>query len=517
MKVLILYPNLPLMMSPSISAAIFTDICDKLDVDVRLFETTVYIEDSRNSQDEKEDFGAGRKVVDYSDAFENIYPTNQMIPDLVKCVEEYQPDLLFLTCVEDTFADGIEMLKALKPYNIPHIMGGVFPINAPWIALENEHVDIIAIYEGEYVVRDALMAMKEGRHLTDIDGIWYKEDGKVVQKNRQPLCDINEYSPNYRLFEDNMKRFVRPVGGRARVTMPLETYRGCPYSCTYCNSPTTRAMDRNFLRRKTIDTVKKELEEFREKYDPGFLFIIDDSFTARPKRELFALCELLGDFGIPWWCNTRLDDISPEILDAMKAGGCERIQFGLESGNEKYRSEVLLRKVKQEVYHQKAKILNDSGIPYGLNVILGMPDETRSMVMDTARLCKEIGGYDGLGVSIFVPYHGTGLREIAVNKGYMPYDMIGSEFGLQGLPTLTMPEPYLQKEEIMDLAQKFKYYAYFDEKYWADIDAATDLTKWEKIYNEEFFYSPLASPGYERVEKRKRSPWACAADEYMAF
>ena len=504
-------------MSPSISAALFTDICDKMGVEVDMFETTTYVESTDNSQSTKENTGAGRKVVDYAEAFEGIYPTEQMIPDLVKKVEEYKPDLLFLSCVEDTYRDGCRMLEALSHLNIPHVMGGVFPINAPWIALENEHVNTIAIYEGEYVVRDVIAAMQAGDPISSVDGVWYKDDsGKVVQNNRQPLVDINEYIPNYRLFEDNPGRFVRPIGGKAYRTLPLETYRGCPYSCTYCNSPTTRQMDRNFLRRKTIDVVKKELDILREKHDPEFLFIIDDSFTARPKAELFKLLEVLKDYGVPWWCNTRIDDVTPDVLQAMKEAHCDRIQFGLESGNEDYRINYLLRKVKQETYLEKAKVINDSGIPYGLNVIIGMPDETKSMVMDTAELCKQIGGYDGIGVSIFIPYHGTGLREIAVSKGYYPYDRLGSD-GFQGKPVIDMPPPFLQTEETVELAQKFKFYAYFDKKYWADIDKATDLSDWEELYNKEFFFSPRAVNGKDRLMARQRSPWACSPDEYMAF
>lgn len=518
MKILILYPNLPLMMSPSISTGIFTDICDKHNVKVDMFETTTYIETFNNAQSTKEKFGAGKSDTDYSEAFKNVYPTTNMIPDLIKKVKEYKPDMIFLSCVEDTFKDGIKMLEAIKPFGIPHVMGGVFPINAPWIAIENKFVDIISIYEGEYVVKDMILSYKQNKPLTSVDGIWYKDNsGKVIQNNRQPLVNINEYIPNYRLFEKEPGRFYRPIGGKSRRTVPLETYRGCPYACTYCNSPTTRQMDRNFLRRKTIDTVKKELEFLREKHDPEFLFIIDDSFTARPKQELYNLLELLKDYGVPWWCNTRLDDVTPEILKKMKEAHCDRIQFGLESGNEDYRINYLLRKVKQQTYIEKSKIINDSGIPYGLNVIIGMPDETRQMVMDTIELVREIGGYDGIGVSMFVPYHGTGLRDIAVSKGYYPFDKLASDGGFQGNPVLDMPKPFLQKEECMDLAIKFKFFAFFDKRYWKEIEQSKDITKWEKLYNKEFFYSEFAVGGNERIKARRSSTWACAPDEYMAF
>ena len=58
----------------------------------------------------------------------------------------------------------------------------------------------------------------------------------------------------------------------------------------------------------------------------------------------------------------------------MKQAHCDRIQFGVESGNEQYRMDVLKRRVKQEVYLNKADIINKSGIPYGLNAIIGMPN-----------------------------------------------------------------------------------------------------------------------------------------------
>lgn len=357
MRVLILYPNLPLMVSPSIAVGLFTSICKENCAEVRLFETTAYDDAAASTHAIKEKFGSGQQIRDYVDAFENVYPTDQMIPDLIKTVEEYRPDLILMSCVEDTFRDGTMMLEAIEPFNIPHIMGGVFPINAPWQALDNPYVTHICRYEGEQVVRDALA----GIPLNEIKGVWWKDGDKVVQNPPQDLVDINQTYIDYSLYRD--ERFYRPIGGRIVKTVQLETYRGCPYSCTYCNSPTTRLMDRNFLRRKNIDVMRAEMERMVEELDPDYWFILDDSFTARPRKELFALLDLLKEFGLPWWCNTRLDDIDDEILAKMKEAHCDRIQFGIESGNEEYRIKVLKRRVKQDVYLKKAEMLNRSGVP----------------------------------------------------------------------------------------------------------------------------------------------------------
>lgn len=499
------------MMSPPLSVALFTRICRDAEVDVKLFETTHYADTEYNAQTNKEKFGAGRKVKNYQDAFEEVKPTSQAIPDLVKLVDEYNPDLILLSLVEDTFFDGVRMLEAIQHKNIPHVVGGVFPINAPHECLRPDVIDCISRYEGEYVVRDVVERVKTKRSFKDVKGLWWSDGTK---NEPQPLVDVNEYLPDYSLFSS--KRFYRPIGGQARKTVQLETYRGCPYSCTFCNSPTTRLMDRNFLRRKSLDTVRREMYNLCEDLQTEYWFVIDDSFTARPRKELFSLLELFEEVGLPWWCNTRLDDVDEEILSAMKQAHCDRIQFGVESGNEQYRMDVLKRRVKQEVYLNKADIINKSGIPYGLNAIIGMPNETKEMVLETAKLCKDIGGYDGLGVSIFIPYWGTGLRDVAVSEGYLSYDHVGSG-GLQDEPLLDMPGPYLSKQETIDLSKKFKYYCFFDVKYWDMIDKAENLDWLEKIYQQEFFQSNTAVDGVTKIKERKRSPYACAADPYVEF
>ena len=99
----------------------------------------------------------------------------------------------------------------------------------------------------------------------------------------------------------------------------------------------------------------------------------------------------------------------------------------------------------------------------------------------------------------------------------MEYDNIGSDGGFQDKPILEMPPPYLSNAETFELASKFKYYTYFDEKFWPEIDAATDMAPWEEIYQREFYYSDKAEGGRDRIEQKKRSPYACAADPYVEF
>lgn len=517
MKILIGYPNLPMMITPALAVGLFTTICNEFNVSVKLFETTPYTDDENSGMLFKSKLGGGRSYSP-SDIGLDIKPRSQMIPDWVETVTNFSPDLIMFSTVEDTFKETRNMISAVSHLGIPHVVGGVFPINAPDVCLAVPEINCICNYEGELVLRDIIKSFKSGDVWKDVPGLQVKlSDGSTVKNPAQPLCNVNDIIPNYDLYHPN--RFLRPIGGIIRKAIQLETYRGCPYSCTFCNSPMTRKIDSNFLRRKTMEQIEKELTEYVEKYDPDYWFIGDDSFLARPRSEIFEICSVFEKFNIPWWCNTRLENVDEDILSVMKRGHCDRIQFGIESGNEEYRSNMLKRKVSNAVYYDKAKVLNDSNIPYGLNVIIGMPSETRAMVFDSIRLIKAMKGYDGIGVSIFIPYYGTELRDYAVKNDMLPSDWTSQDGLVLGGSPLTMPLNFLQPDDIWELATTIKYYCFFDESLWPLIKEAYDndsLDTVEELYNREF-YTPVAAGGTDHINLRVKNPYACSSDSYVSF
>ena len=103
--------------------------------------------------------------------------------------------------------------------------------------------------------------------------------------------------------------------------------------------------------------------------------------------------------------------------------------------------------------------------------------------------------------------------EACFEKGYLDRDWIsGNGYLVDGSP-LRMPKPYLQKDEIQDLANKFKYYTFFDESHWDVIDRMKDTSQYETIYNE---YMPkLAVGGKDHLRLKQKNIWACSAPRDM--
>jgi len=405
MKILLVYPNLPLMMAPSIAMAIFNAIGKREGCEVEIFETTQYSDAYSNRHIRMAEIGAARP-----DSFKDkdiffIKPANQIIPDFTAKCESFKPDLILMGVQEDVWGVAQSLLESIIHLNIPHILGGVFITSAPELVINNPLVNIICLQEGECVIKDAIDCLKENKPITSIKGIWWKDASGALHKNPpQPLCNISEVTPDFTCFEND--RWRRPMGGRMfNRAVSMETYRGCPYNCTYCNSPFTRDSAKisgagNYMRRKSAKIIEKEFLQYKELYDPDMIIFVDDSFLARPAKEIFEFCEMWSKYKVPFWFNTRIENCKPEYLSALKEAGVYRMTFGIESGNEKYRSEVLKRSVTNEKYLEYFNYINDSNIPYSLNVIIGMPFETRDMVLDTAMLVKASGGYDGLTLAM---------------------------------------------------------------------------------------------------------------------
>lgn len=494
-----------MMFSPALSVGLFTSICKEENVEVDIFETTYHSDQFKNRHVTLTNIGANQ-TSDAEEFFEIRDPDN-LISDFHFKVKEYNPDLILMSVAEDTYKLGIELLESIRDENIPNIVGGVFAREAKEVLLQHDVINQVCHHEGEYVVRDAIQAWKENKSLENIKGTTYRYKDHAHVNPEQELCNIAAVEPDFSLFDDS--RWARPMGGKVfQRVVPMETYRGCPYNCTYCNSPSQRAFSKennqgNFMRRKSADVIEKEIVKIIEKHNPEMIMMMDDSFLARPKKEIEEFAKVWSKYKIPFWMNTRIENCTPDTMDMMKESGCYRMSFGLESGNEKFRKDILSRNVTNETYLKHMEYINDSDIPYNFNVIIGMPYETSEMVEETARFTREARGWDALTIASFVPYRGTGLRNLAVNAGFLDPNYV-SRGGFLTEWVLNMPKPYIQHDEVFDYLKIFTLLSFFPDERWAEIKASLrDQKKYDKLMKEykSLQWSKYQEGGKTRIER----------------
>ena len=407
-----------------------------------------------------------------------------MYDDFAKKVEEFSPDLLAVSVTESTFLRGISLLddfRFKRKNNILTIIGGVFPTFAPDRAFREPSIDIVCVGEGDVAFVELCERLRSAKDFDDISNLWVKKrNGNTVKNATGPAVDINSLPPlDFSIFEDD--RYYRPMRGNIYRMLPVETHRGCPYTCTFCNSPTQNQLyeaesQSKFFRKKSIEKIREELVNFKDKWKGEYVFFWADTFLAWSSEELEEFCEMYSEFKIPFWCQSRTETVSDAVggyqkLKMLKDVGLHHMSFGMEHGNEKFRSEVVDRPYSNESAIQALKNPVKLDIPFSINNIIGFPDETYDLAMDTVEINRQIDSFS-LSCATFAPFKGTILRTLAEKRGYVDSEIISPPNASWSI--LDMPK--FPKEKIFGLQRVFVMYSKFPKSRWPEIKKAEALT-----------------------------------------
>ncbi len=475
-KVLFLYPNTYGMnMIPS-AIALFSALLKKEGHKVEIFDSTYYVTDYGIDSD-------GSKVQSLQAVAFNMedrgikMKTTPWKEDLQKKVLEFKPDLIALSTTEDMWELGLKMLYVLKDYklknNVPVIAGGVFPTFAPEIVSKEKLVDLVCVGEGENALIDLSKRILNKEDYSDLTNCWVKKDGKVLRKNlmSKPVNINNNPIIDISLFEEN--RLFRPMGGKVYKMFPVETIRGCPYTCAYCNSPDQvnlykKETNTSFFRKKRMDIVSKELKHFKNDLGVEYNYFWADTFLAMNRREFEEFCDMYSEIKIPFWFQTRPETINDYNISKLAEVGLDRISFGVEHGNEKFRREILDRRWPNSLIIEKLKIPHKYGIRYSVNNITGFPKETKKLAFDTIELNRNFDA-DNTNIVTFVPFHGTPLRKMCEELGYIKPETITKCLNDDNT-SLNMPQ--YTPAEIKEVKKCFNFYVKFPKNRWKEIERA---------------------------------------------
>jgi len=492
MKILILYPNFYGMNMLPPAVGLFTAILKKEGHEVALFDSTIYehVEGFNNIDfDKKKAKELNARAYDDTIIREHIKNSNCLL-DFKAKVESFQPGLIAMSCTEDMYPLGVTILKSLGKERPTVVAGGIFPTSSPDLTIDfsEETVDYVLTGEGENSLPEFIRRLEKGGDLKismkTVEGICYYTDKNKLHKNPLPATvDVNRLElPDYFLFEES--RYYRPMQGKVWRMFPIETHRGCPYTCAYCNSPTTmdiyKAENQKFFRKKTIKNVEAEIIHCIKNYKADSFYFWADTFLAWTGEEFNEFCDMYKSYKLPFWIQTRPETITEDRVKRLKEVGILRIAFGLEHGNEKFRETMLSRKIKNRQIIEKLEIVSKYEIPYSVNNIMGFPGETRELVFDTIELNRQIKA-DGHNAYTFTPFHGTPLREVAENMGLITKEELSRCIGEPSVLNMAQFTP----DQIEGIRRCFVLYVKMPKSRWPDIEKAEKLTsEGDRIYQQ---------------------------------
>ena len=492
MKVLFIYPNEMMLNPPPVSMGIFTSILKREKFELDLFDTTYYPTFSQTSDKAKEE-NLQVRPFDYSERDVSLKESD-LFDDLRNKVETFLPDLIAISILEPTFSQAFSLLDAIQDYKIPVIAGGVFPTFAPERVLSHPAVKIVCRGEGEGALLELCETMRSGKDISGINNLWIKKESGIIKNKIRTVVNLDECPlPDYDLFE--FGRFFRPMAGKVYRAIPIETNRGCPYQCTYCNSPSQIKLYRehgagNFFRKKSMARIKEELRHLIPLYDAEYVYFPSDTFLSMTSFEFDQFIDVYSEFQLPFWVQTRPETITKDKAIALKKIGCHRMSIGVEHGNAEFRKKVLKKNIPNRIIIEACDSIAEAGIPLTINNIIGFPGETRELIFDTINLNRRLK-FDTSNAYAFSPFHGTPLHEACLKDGLISEERTVKNLTIDAV--LDMPQ--LPRKEIEGLRRTFALYAKMPKRYWSDIARAeiddevgnATFEKLRKIYIREYF------------------------------
>jgi radical SAM superfamily enzyme YgiQ (UPF0313 family) len=312
-----------------------------------------------------------------------------------------------------------EIKKTLNDTKI--IIGGPHLTAIPEETMERfRSFDFGVIGEGEETTKELIYALENGRDISDIPGIIFRQTDSVVKT--VPRVFINDLDrlpfPAWDLLADFPDRYHPPPFRFKRLPASyIVTTRGCPYKCIFCD----RSVFGNKCRGHSAEYILELIEHLYKNFYVRELLIEDDTFITFKKR-LIEVCEgmLKRGIKISWSCLGRADAVTPDILGIMKKAGCWSISYGIETGDAEV-MKFIGKNITLDQVDEAVRLTKKAGIHSKGFFIMGHPTDTHDTIRKTIDFALKIP-LDDISVSMMTPFPGSTLYQIASDYGTFDND-----------------------------------------------------------------------------------------------
>ncbi len=244
------------------------------------------------------------------------------------------------------------------------------------------------------------------------DNCCYVADGDYVEGPDQKVVDFSVLPSPYMtgVLDQFFAYPLNPI---------IETTRGCPYSCTYCNDGNAF---RNKVIKKSPEIIKGELEYIASRVGrEAELWIADDNFGMfREDIETSsAVSSIVEKYGWPYSVSTSNGKSHPErILKSREIINQHRdgiIRFGasLQSADERVLREIKRKNLPVEKLLELARHKSNGRTRTGFftELILPLPEDSLEAHYESLRYAIDVVGVDNIDVHQLNLFHGAEMAD----------------------------------------------------------------------------------------------------------
>ncbi|AXU27271.1 TPA: elongator complex protein 3 [Clostridioides difficile] len=212
---------------------------------------------------------------------------------------------------------------------------------------------------------------------------------------------------------------------KKRIIPIFVPHKGCPHDCIFCNQKKITGVSTDVTSEDARNIIEECLETIDKDADVEIAFF-GGSFTAIDidiQKGLLSVAKEYVEKGLvkDIRMSTRPDCIDEDILSMLKEYKTSIIELGVQSLDEK----VLLDSIRghqSEIVYKSSKMIKNSGIKLGLQMMIGLPADTEEKCIFTAKKFVELKP-DCVRVYPTLVVKDTGLEKLMEQNKYNPFTL----------------------------------------------------------------------------------------------
>jgi len=285
-------------------------------------------------------------------------------------LNNFKPDYICFSVMTDDYSWACDLSKYIKKIkNIPIIFGGVHITSCPDEVIKNDFVDYIILGEAE----EAMIELVENPNQTNIRNVWSKKNGLIIKNELRPLIKDLDILP----FPDKELFYKEAPYLKGEIYYCMSG-RGCPFGCSYCFNNYYKKLYKGdqWLRKRSVESVIKELKIAKEKFGFHLVHFGDDCFTYDVEWLENFMREYKREINIPFKILAHPTFINDKIVSILKKGGCLKVAIGAQTPVERVRKEICKRTDDNALIKKAVANIKSQGIFVQLDHIHGLPTQT---------------------------------------------------------------------------------------------------------------------------------------------
>ena len=371
---------------------------------------------------------------------------------LAEKINNFKPDYVCISVMTDDYFLMCELAKSIKNIkNIPIIFGGVHITSCPEEVIKNDFVDFIVLGEGE----EAIVELIENPNKTDTKNVWFKKDGMIIRNGLRPLIkDLDSLPlPDKELFYEEAPY----LKGEIYYCM---SGRGCPFGCSYCfNNYYRKLYGRDqWLRKRSVDNVIKELKRAKEKFGFHLVHFGDDCFTYDVEWLEDFMRAYKREINVPFKMLAHPRFINEKIVSILKKGGCLKVAIGAQTPVERVRRDICKRTDDDKLIKKAVADIKSQGIFVQLDHIHGLPTQTMDEFREGINLYIDLKP-DVIAGYWLMYYPKCEITQFALDRGEIDENFLDST--LKGQMEYSKVIQNLKKDKEIAAISRFFYWIPF--------------------------------------------------------